>query len=179
MTRLISVLLPVSFLCLTLAGCASSPKVTEYQELENNVSSLHESSIFKDTDQRLFTPASIDTFQIKFAEEYCTSGVSEKDCSEQFKRAAAGRLSEIYFAADTTKVTETCANEWLVCADLISLETLFRRLHNASVEESRYEKLSKIENWRQGKLTDEQLKQALHLDFKFEDGKLTLAVPSA
>jgi hypothetical protein len=177
MTRLNLLLLP---LCLTIAGCATSQnKTTEYQELENNVSSLHESSIFKDTDQRLFTPEKIDIFQSKFAEQYCKSGVSERECSERFESAAAGRLSEIYFAADTTKVSETCANEPLVCTDLISLETLFRRLHNASVEESRNEKLSKIENWRQGKLTDEQLKQALHLDFKFEDGKLTLAVPSA
>jgi hypothetical protein len=170
---------PIFFLSLTLVGCASSPKVTEYQALENNVSSLHEHSVFKDTDQRLFDPTSIDLFQSRFAENYCTNGMSEKDCTEQFKRAAAGRLSEIYFAADLSNVTATCSNEPLICEDLISFETLFRRLHNASVEESKQEKLSQIENWRQGKLTDDQLKDALHLDFKFENGKLILATPSA
>jgi hypothetical protein len=161
-----------------IIGCASSPKVTEYQALQNNVSTIHEKSVFKEDGERLFTIANVDEFQGKFIESQC-SGVNGSACATEFKRAALGRLSEIYFAANPTDVIATCESEPLICDDLVSLETLFRRLHNASVEVSKREKLTQIENWRQGKLTDEQLRQALHLNFKFENGKLVLAGPSA
>jgi hypothetical protein len=167
------------FISVSGSGCASSPKVAEYQELQNNVSSLHENSVFKDDGQRLFTPSNVDDFQSRFSQSQCTHGMSDQECGMQFKRAALGRLSEIYFAANTSDVMATCENEPLICDDLVSLETLFRRLHNASVETSKQEKLSQIENWRQGKLTEEQLKKALHLDFKFENGRLVLGTPSA
>jgi hypothetical protein len=186
MTRLLTALI----LCMSVAACASAPKSpgaletpetknTEYKALETNISSLHEYSVFKDADERLFSPKNVDSNRETFAQNYCTAGTSAGVCEKHFYEAAFSRLSEIYFAANPDAVVRTCNNEPIVCDDLVSLETLFGRLHNASVEQSKQEKLSQIENWREGKLTDEELKAALHLDFKFENGKLILAPPSA
>jgi hypothetical protein len=167
-------------LCLSLFGCASvEPKNTEVQTLESKVSSLHDYSLFKDSDERLFEPNSVDDYQANFTQIYCGNKVSPQQCSQWFDQAVFSKFSQLYFAADPLAVKETCANEPLICDDLVSLETLFRRLHNASVEESKQQKLSRIEDWKHGKLTDDELKAALHLDFKFKDGQLLVRTPSA
>jgi hypothetical protein len=161
-------------LCLSLFGCASP-----VQTLESKISALHDYSLFKDSDERLVEPNSVDDYQANFTQIYCGNKVSPRQCSQWFDQTIFSNFSELYFAADPLAVKKTCANEPLICDDLVSLETLFRRLHNASIEESKQEKLSRIEDWKRGKLTDDELKAALHLDFKFEDGKLLLRTPSA
>jgi hypothetical protein len=190
MIRLLPSFLPALVSCLFLVGCASTPstssvttsapstKAAESKALEENVTSLHAYSIFGAEDPRLFDAKILDTYPQEFAKSYCADA-SREVCAKRFDRVVFNKLSELYFAADPRTVEKTCAAEPLICDDLVSLETLFRRLHNSSIETSRREKLNLIEDWRRGHLSDEELKSALHLDFKFENGKLVLNVPSA
>ena len=185
-------LIPALVLSLSLVGCASSQmqarspagtdtdvRAAEYKALQENVSSLHQYSVFGADDPRLFDMKTVDLYPTEFAHTYCGEGVTRQECAKRFDRTVYSKLSELYFAADPVAIGRTCSTEPLICDDLVSLETLFRRLHNTSVEESKQEKLNLIEDWRRGKLSDEELKSALHLDFKFENGKLVLSVPSA
>jgi len=175
-----------------LVGCASSGvkqtaasnsqpdlKTTEVRALENKVSTLHDYSVVKDEDERLFDPQSVDDYQTNFTALNCKNGVSSQECAQRWDQIIFSRLSSLYFAADPVAVRKTCSNEPLLCYDLVSFETLFRRLHNSSIEESKREKLLQIEAWSNGKLTDDELKAALHFDFHFDAGKLIVRVPSA
>jgi hypothetical protein len=165
-------------LCLSLSGCASS-RITEVQALENKVSTLHDHSLIRESDERLFEANNVDDFKANFSDLYCRNKISPQKCAQRFDQTVFKKFSELYFAADPLMVKRTCASELLICYDMISFETLFRRLHNASIEESKQEKLSRIEDWKRGKLTDEELKAALHLDFQFKEGKLLVRIPSA
>jgi hypothetical protein len=183
--------LPLVVLSLSLVGCASTAvkptatdskpdlRTTEVRALESRVSTLHDYSVFKDDDERLFDPNNVDEYQASFGELNCKKGISSQECAQRWDQIIFSRLSSLYFAADPVAVRSTCANEPLICFDLISFETLFRRLHNVSVEESKQEKLRQIEDWSRGKLTDEELKEALHFDFVFKAGKLIVKTPSA
>ena len=169
----------VSILFLSFFGCASSPatsniKSLEFKALQENVTSFHANSIFRDDDPRLFDPKLIDAYAVEFAHSYCANGVSPQECGKHFNDFVFSKLSQRYFAADSMAVQKTCMNEPLICFDMNTLETLFRHLHNTEVKESERQKLSLLEDWRRGALTDEQLKSALHFDFKFEDGKLVM-----
>lgn len=186
-------LVPLIVLSISLAGCASSgmrapasnsdstsgPKEAEYKALQENVASLHKYSIFGADDPRLFDAKTLDAYPSQFAQTNCTQGVSREDCARLFDRTVFSKLAELYFAADPAAIGQTCRNEPLICDDLVSLETLFRRLHNSSIEESRKEKLDLIDDWYRGKMSDDELKSALHMDFKFENGKLVMGVPNA
>jgi hypothetical protein len=54
---------------------------------------------------------------------------------------------------------------------------LFREEHNAGIERSRADKLAKISEWKEGKLSDVALEQALHFHFELSNGELITHMP--
>jgi hypothetical protein len=184
--------------CLLVTGCASSGslkssadtksgsdlKSKEYEALKEDVTSFHASSIFGSDKPWIFTSKTVETIPAEFAESHCPiAGASrtEKEanaCARLFNHAAFNVLSENYFAAETSTIVKKCASEMLVCNDLMSLEAMFRNMHNENIEKSKNEKLASLDEWRSGKLTDDELKADLHLDFAMKDGKFVVSLPS-
>jgi hypothetical protein len=158
-------------------------KDKEYAALKSDLDTYHAYSYFGPDKKWIFDPDSAETFRNDFAQNYCTGGSALKNldrasCGRLFEQMALAKLSNAYFAADTAAIQRKCAMDPLVCGDLSTFEVLFRNLHNAEIERSKSEKLAFLERWREGRLTDDELKRALHLDFRFEKGELIVSLPS-
>jgi hypothetical protein len=158
-------------------------RAKEYEELKETISQYHENSYFGPDKPWLFSAKDTDTYFQDFAEKNCRSEdashelVAASVCEQRFKVAVNAQLSQTYFAADLTAIKRKCIESPLICGDLQTIEVLFRNLHNAGIRESEREKLARIEEWNRRKLTDDELESALHINFKFLDGRLVITLP--
>jgi hypothetical protein len=180
-----------------VTGCASSGikggtqgtdgvnlKSQEYEALKKDVTEFHTGSLIGSDKPWLFNHQTVENLPKEFARKNCPSAGNFRTndeantCAHLFNRAAFNMLSEAYFAADTNEIGKKCANDMLVCTDLMAIESLFRSLHNASIQESEREKLASLDEWKAGKLSDDELKSLLHLEFGMKDGKFIVSLPS-
>lgn len=168
-----------------LSACATSGtrsesdvRVKEYVALKESVIETHEKSLVGPDKPWLFSGNEDDAYFRGFEENYCKmdqktgKAIPHLQCERRFIMSVNALLARTYYAADPSAVQNSCRNAPLICGDLQASEVLFRNLHNAGIAESKREKLSQLEEWKQQKLTDRELQDALHMQFKFEKGQL-------
>ena len=181
-------------LFLLLAGCATTAKTptdsspiaatgSPAEQLSRKVNQWHDSALAGMSTPFIFDEEKVHDFARIFIARACPdeagsaqAAVSAK-CNRRFGAAVAEVLHERYFAADTDAVQAHCRAEPLTCEDARTFEVLFRQEHNAGIERSRADKLEKITEWKDGRITAQALEQALHFSFELSNGELTTPVP--
>ena len=165
--------LKVPILALFLVSCATlSPKVKEYGELQTFINQSHDRALFKEDNGYLVDEMSKPDYTREFGKKYCgfdTEAGSRRPaeasrCDELYKHALISGFAERYFATNREAIEERCKKEPVACHDPKILEYWIRNSHNEAIEQSRKEKLDKLEAWRNGKLNDDELHAMLHLE---------------
>jgi hypothetical protein len=160
---------------------ASGSRTSEYEALKASVAQYHDRSIAGPDKPWVFSGETDETYYKTFADSYCLpirgKAIPASVCGRRFMDLVTSILARTYFAANLNSIQQKCSEDPLICGDLQTLEVLFRRQHNAGIEESKREKLAALEDWSRKKLTDRELESSLHMNFKFDDGKLTITIP--
>jgi hypothetical protein len=186
----------LAVILISLSGCSSAARIldhgqgtreTEALELKQSVIENHDRSRIGPEKPWMFEGNEDETYFQSFSESYCQNerdprkgrpqSVPRSVCAHRFMGLITSLLSRNYFAADPAEVRAKCEDEPLICGDLGTMEVMFRNLHNEGIEKSKLEKLSAIDDWVQKRLTDRELERALHMNFRFVDGRLMITLP--
>jgi hypothetical protein len=135
-----------------LAGNASA--ASEASARRREINAAHDRALFPKDAPYVHDEMTDKAFLERFARETCKLEAPEggpapdpasvAECDRRLKQALVNALASRYFAVDRRGIEERCKREELACMDPRILELWIRESHNAEIEVSRKEKLSRI-----------------------------------
>lgn len=168
----------VLLLVLMFSGCASVKTSSEYDVLQARINRIHDKALAGPETPLLFTDTTTPSYYQSYVSMHCPGDdlsvrpVVSPECNRELGSAIADALESYYYAADERKISDKCMTEPLICGDPETLEIAFRNSHNESIEASRDLKLHKLDDWRAGRISEQDLMDAIHFNFKYTNGKL-------
>lgn len=167
-----------------LISCATVPaKDSQYAGLKTIINERHDAAKIDPAVPLILKNFSTIDYQQKIVAATCPEEARSNhifvsgECSHALGLKLKEAFAERYFAADPSELGLKCQEDPLVCDDPQTREILTRDLHNAAIERSRHEKLHALDEWHDGKMTDQKLMEAIHLNFESSHGHLVTHSP--
>lgn len=133
---------------LSLSACATS-REARFAKYRDHIQEDHDSQLCRPDRTPIADRMDSPDYRDRFKATVC-EGLEASDCRHEFLQAVFVQLRDKYFAADHSKVSETCSHDPVDCT-LAVWEAMACRAHNTGIEWHRAQALAGLEALEAGR----------------------------